>query len=281
MMCYSLYKWIPISVINLEKEVLNTIYEIMAGEMKRLDQEITKLQKQLDQLPNGMLYITRNHTRYKWYIKDGKQLTYLPKDQKPLAKDLAMRKYISISLEELIHEKQAIQFCLKHHAKYSGNAEKLLLNPAYHSLLSSYFQIPVPELQHWRDENYEHNCNYPEQLIHRSASGNMVRSKSESFIDSSLYKNNVPYRYECALHLENQTFFPDFTILHPKTKQIYYWEHFGMMDHPDYSKNTYSKLQIYTSNKIIPGINLITTFETKEHPLCIDLVDQIINYYFL
>lgn len=96
----------------------------------------------------------------------------------------------------------------------------------------------------------------------------------------ALYLNQIPFRYECALTLNSVTLFPDFTILHPQTKQIFYWEHFGLMDQPHYSHSTYSKLELYSSHNIIPSVNLITTFETKEHPLSSEYIENIIQYYF-
>lgn len=97
----------------------------------------------------------------------------------------------------------------------------------------------------------------------------------------ALYVNRIPFRYEARLLLNDVPLFPDFTILHPVTKQLYYWEHFGMMDNEKYAGNSCSKLALYTSNNIIPSIHLITTYETRTHPLSSDLVDEIIHYYFL
>jgi len=54
-----------------------------------------------------------------------------------------------------------------------------------------------------------------------------------------------------------------------------------MMDEATYSKNTCSKLQIYTSHGIIPSIQLITTYETKAQPLSSDFIEKILQYYFL
>lgn len=113
------------------------------------------------------------------------------------------------------------------------------------------------------------------------SNGHLLRSKSESIIDTFLYLNKIPFRYECALCLKESTIFPDFTIRHPKTGQTYYWEHFGLMDNPNYYKNAYSKLQFYTSCGIVPSIQLIATFETKNHPLNSELVEKIVTHYFL
>ena len=128
---------------------------------------------------------------------------------------------------------------------------------------------------------YQRNMKYPEQLNHKTSSGNRVRSKSEAMIDMFLHTNRIPFRYECALELGEITIYPDFTIRHPETGEVYYWEHFGLMDDPDYRKKAISKIQLYTAHGIIPSINLITTFETKEHPLNSELIQSIISYHFL
>ncbi len=156
-----------------------------------------------------------------------------------------------------------------------------MAEPRYHNLLAPYFQLTNEELISWTTAPYEHNITYPEHLTHHSISGNTVRSKSEAIIDMTLYTNQIPFRYEAQLMLNDIPVFPDFTILHPRTKEIYYWEHFGMMDNEKYAKSACSKISLYTSNNIIPSINLITTFETKDHPLSTVLVDNIIQHYFL
>lgn len=97
----------------------------------------------------------------------------------------------------------------------------------------------------------------------------------------ALYTKGIPFRYECALHLGETTIFPDFTIRHPITDKIYYWEHFGKMDHPKYARNVISKLQLYTSFGILPGIHLITTYETSTKPLTSDTIERIISEFLI
>ena len=125
------------------------------------------------------------------------------------------------------------------------------------------------------------NNAHPEHLNHETISGSFVRSKSEEMIHMVLYKNKITFRYECGLKLGDFTYYPDFTIRHPKTGETYYWEHFGKMDDADYSKNVFSKLQHYTSHGIVPTIQLITTYETKNNPFTINNAEKIVNDYFL
>ena len=100
-------------------------------------------------------------------------------------------------------------------------------------------------------------------------------------ITMMLHTYNIPFRYECEFVLGSQIIYPDFTIRHPQTGEWYYWEHLGKMDDPGYYKNKFRLLEKYTSHGIVPSINLILTFETKEHPLTIDVIQKIIEHYFL
>ena len=103
-----------------------------------------------------------------------------------------------------------------------------------------------------------------------------------SFLLSSIHSHlrifsslAVPHFLICNLYL---TFYPDFTIMHPKTGKLLYWEHFGLMDAPEYRDKAFRKLRIYADHGILPGINLITTYETRSHPLTYAEIDHQIQH---
>lgn len=233
-------------------------------------------------MPEGTLICARNGTHYKWYQSDGCKKKYIPKSNKSLAEQLAFKKYLLLQSEEICQKLNALNAYLKLYPQHTNTSETLLTQDScYAELLASLFTPLSEELSDWATSEYERNPSHPEQLLHKTASGNIVRSKSEAMIDLFLYNNRIPFRYECALCLDGITLFPDFTIRHPKTGRFFYWEHFGRMDDPSYYKNVYSKLHLYTSNGIVPSIQLITTFETKEYPLTIETIQRTIEYYFL
>lgn len=246
----------------------------MCLESQRLDKQIKSLQAQLKTFPEGDFFSNKNGDRYKWFhIIDGKKY-YLKKKDHSLAEQLAIKKYLSLQLEDCIHEKNAIDFYLRHHV--SAKAEQLLIkNSDYQSLLSPHFKPLSQELEEWSKSPFIQCTNYPEKKIHLAPSGNMVRSKSEMLIDMMLYTNNIPFRYECELELSGIILYPDFTIRNPRTGKLLYWEHFGKMDDPDYARKTSRKLNTYITNNIIPNIDLVTTYETKDHPLSISTLEFI------
>ena len=111
--------------------------------------------------------------------------------------------------------------------------------------------------------------------------GERVRSKSELNIANALYKNSIPYKYECPLKLNNGvTIYPDFTILNIKKRKICYWEHRGMMDDREYAKHTVLRIRDYQKSNIRLGYNLVISEETNSTPLGTAEINKIIDMYF-
>ena len=158
-------------------------------------------------MPPGKLTCTKNDNRYKWYISNPHK-TYLPKSQQKLAEQLAYKRYLSLHLNELEAELNAINNYLLATAQPLKSDSLLLECPEFERLLAPYFTPLKQELSDWMQQPYEKNPNFPEALIHKSISGNLLRSKSEAIIDMLLYQNKIPYRYECALQLGNKKIFP-------------------------------------------------------------------------
>ena len=127
-----------------------SFYETMLLQQKQLQQKLTDIQKQLQQLPEGKLICTRCGNRTKWYRSDGHTKTYIPKDQKPYASQLAIRRYLLEKQKEYQTNLDALAYYFRHDSYNSGKAEQLLTyDSAYHSLLAEHFQPVSQELQTW------------------------------------------------------------------------------------------------------------------------------------
>lgn len=260
---------------------IDTLYQQFYQKLFSIEEELSSLSKQVASLPEGTLICTKNSSYIKPYQKLDDSLIYLNKGQRHLAEQLALKKYLSLQIEDLQQEKHIIESLLKQHERLRPKAPRLISKPSYRKLLAPHLTPKSNQHHEWMTAPYERNPTYPDQLLYHCISNNVVRSKSESLIDLALNQYHIPYRYECALYLDGLTLYPDFTILHPITNEIIYWEHFGMMDIPSYAHKTYKKLDLYTEYGIIPSINLIVTFETKDNPLDPRKIERIIKEYFL
>lgn len=182
-------------------------------------------------------------------------------------------------LQEYQEELSVLTEFIKFYEKRSPETQRMLrAESPYYPYLRKYFEDASDE---WVKEEFETNKQYSETKIYKSMRGEFLRSKSEVIIANALYTKQIPYRYECLINLDECQYFPDFTIKHPQTGKIYYWEHFGMMDDKTYCEKCFNKLKVYGNNSILPGINLITTFETRQEPLDSGKVMWLIDEYFL
>ncbi len=120
---------------------------------------------------------------------------------------------------------------------------------------------------------------YEDRLVHRTARGELVRSKSEVIIANALYYHHLEYVYEPELVLEGIMKRPDFKIIDDDTGETWYWEHCGLMDNPRYKKRWEDKKAFYQKNGIEEGKNLIITYD-EEGTLDSQKVEQIIEETF-
>lgn len=254
-----------------------------ALEKRRLiEAEIEKIDLRLSRLPSKHIFCTKNGKSFKWYESNGKKYKYIPKKRRAYAEKLAEKKYLTLLRNDLEKEKIALDFYLRHHSSIGESAERLLTeNPAYVELLAPYFKPTSKELFDWMNSPYEKQQNYNENLIHKTVSGIMVRSKSEALIVMILHSNKIPFRYECCLRFGEKYYYPDFTIRHPEDGRTFYWEHFGLMDDPDYRKKMFDKLKQYADHGLIIGVNLIVTCENKMYPLQQEQVESLVKQYFM
>ena len=124
-------------------------------------------------------------------------------------------------------------------------------------------------------------------LIHRTARGELVRSKSEVIIANLLHANRVNYQYEAPLEVDSLIKYPDFTIEDDDTGEMYYWEHLGMLSDYNYRQRWNKKLMWYREQGILPidegngsRGTLITTEDSEDGGIDSEAVSQLINNLF-
>ena len=151
------------------------------------------------------------------------------------------------------------------------------LKSPYRQFILSHLQNEYSWIIDWYLTDYEKNTDHPEQLIFPVKLGFNVRSKSEVLIADRLYEEGILLHYEEKLFLSDHSCRPDFNL--PITLyEKYKWEHFGAMDKSFYFNTTRGKILAYLDNQMFPGINMLTTYETKQNPLTEEQVDYVITW---
>lgn len=112
--------------------------------------------------------------------------------------------------------------------------------------------------------------------------GERVRSKSEKILADNFSDKRIEYVYEARLRLEDGTvFYPDFTFLHPRTRELIYWEHNGKMHDIDYVDRAIGKIISYELNGVYRGDKLIVTYESADFSLNQEWVEILIGEFLM
>ena len=116
----------------------------------------------------------------------------------------------------------------------------------------------------------------PGQYRVTTKEGILVKSKAEQIIADELFNKNLLYRYERTIRCQDDTIrSPDFTILDSGSGKLYFWEHMGMMERPDYIRTQCEKMNSYSVTGIIPGDNLIITIADDRRLDVREFTDQV------
>ncbi len=257
-----------------------TLYERMREEHARLEKETLQFQEKMEGLPDGKLICCQGEgNTYKWYVSDGHEKVYLPKKDRRKAELLAKKKLYQAMVDDNVAEMRAIDYYLSHHRLDYCKQERVMDDEGMRQLLEGHYGNISEELEAWANADYIKSDKYPELLIHKTLSGHMVRSKSEVMIANAFYMHGIPFRYEAKAIIGGVELYPDFEARRPYDGKIYYWEHFGMMDSPQYVESCMRKMNLYVENGYVPSLNFIVTYETATHPLDCELVEKMIEYY--
>lgn len=283
---------------------MNELQTYINTETQKLDALILELQNFLATAPVGTLRIAQKKpNQYYWMNKAGNSHgQYLRKSQVGLVQQLAQKDYTQKLLKHVLEQKSALAILhtsydwrsIEHFDKNLSLARQQLIIPY---ILSD--DTYASEWLHSKKMQYDDFNNkkaslagvafttidkYPltEDTGIFTDNNELVRSKTEKIIADKLYKKDIPYVYEMPLFLKGQGYIsPDFTVLNKRTRREFYWEHFGMMNNPEYSDKAIKKIATYEKNHIYQGKQLLITYESSSQPLNMRNLDSFINEFLL
>lgn len=262
------------------------LYEDMKSGFDQMEALANSFEKELRTLPQGHLSVrSQGHQTYYYHNlwqNNRRKKTFLSLksgENRELIHQLQRRRFIEKSLSFLHCDLMVLKQAIQKFIPYDPAEIQRQLSPAYAGTSKDPFLwLPCePDLQQWARAEYDRYMGYPEGLIHETSFGLKVRSKSEAMIAETLNLYGIPFHYEETLDLASRTYAPDFTIMHPFTYGLFYWEHLGKMDDPEYVLSNAQKLTDYQSAGIQTGSNLILTLENQSCPLTLQDIRTVIE----
>ncbi len=119
---------------------------------------------------------------------------------------------------------------------------------------------------------------WQEGKIHKTLTGEFVRSKTELVIYNLLVTKQVPFKYEEPINGgEDSNVVPDFYF---KTHggEVIVWEHYGYLSQPSYFEKYEKKQKWYLSHNFVRGVNYFATFDGAEYGLDSTYFTEIVNF---
>ena len=251
---------------------------------------IRKKEKSIAKAPEGYLIVQKagrgesmQYYRVTYDERNRRCRTYISKRKDlPLIQALAQKDYDRKVLEAANLELAAIDGLLTHIPKNPAENIYALLDLQRALLVHPDVEPTDVFIAKWQGKEYDGNP-YPIQKKHYTARGEIVRSKSEVEIANFLYFHGIPYRYEYPLKLrdghQTVTYYPDFVILDPVTRNVILLEHLGRMDDPEYVTEQVHKRRVYEDNGFFEGENIIYTWETGSQPLTRVQLERKLGHY--
>ena len=265
---------------------MKNLYNELTRNLKELNELSTKLQRSIKSSENGAMYLKNVNGENRFYCykeNENHSFEYLGKNQKEKISNLAQKGYETKLLKIVQKQEKAAQKCLSILSK-AGSQEDF--ESVYEKLPSELKNIVKPinstddaYATKWLSYKYTKKP-FPNDCPFFTMRGDQVRSKSELIIADRLYMAGIPYHYEAPTSTSlTDIFYPDFTVLNKRTRKEYLWEHFGMMDNPQYCAACISRLHQYAQGDYYQGENLIITYECATKPLETKYVDWLIEKY--
>lgn len=259
--------------------ILENRIEYFAKKYRRLLIYLKSMEKKH---PDGSLQVRKVKRGYEYYHYLNGKKKYLSKKDTDLVRRLVRKEYFQkliykVSNNLKVLEKLQVNFKEKELDNIFDNlheGKKPFINPIEKTW--------AMKLNSWLNDEHSKKGFNDDMIVIKTKNGIRVRSKSEKILGDYFHEKGLIFQYEKPVIIdEYTTFHPDFAFLSPKNNEEIYWEHFGMMDKPEYSSKVYSKILKYRNCGIYVGVNLIVTIENSKEFIDMKEIDALIKQFLL
>lgn len=173
---------------------------------------------------------------------------------------------------------------------YDQRKQKEMTLAQFRSLWNSTFGQPCPKLDLDKMKKTHSSfitqemfdsltpCVNPRKILRPNPyKGIIFRSKSERELAELLDELGIEYKYEPLLTIGGAEIFPDFVCFIRELGIGFIIEHFGMIDNIRYIESPILKFRTVTSVGMIPGIDILFTYERENAPPTTDYFRNSIN----
>lgn len=283
---------VKIRNLEIRSTMRKEIIEALDKEKNQLIQEKNRLEKTLIPDDGYYLEIKKNKGKYVQYYKCSKltdnnssEKVFIRKSDLDIAKTMAQAEFDRKLYAGIVLRLNKLESLLSCYNKNIYKDMYSKLSPERKALIDNSYIDDEQFILKWKEsfagKDNSFDEKYPIETPYFAEKGEHVRSKSEMIIADKLFKAGVSYVYEPTCDLNKKGLHPDFAVLNITTRETFFYEHFGMMDKPEYATAAIRKIAKYRELGYEYGKNLLYTFESSADGLSIKDLKIIIEKYLL
>jgi len=246
---------------------MKEIGDVLRKKVKILAEVLARYNSRL-QKPEGTLKVCSKKSGNYFYLRKGGELTYMKHEDVAAARRLVQRELEWKSVPEIRHDIEVLSEAVE--IADSWPWERILnrMSPAKRELARLPVKSDAEMEAEWLSRDRRTLEFRDGDRIYQSASGQYYRSKSEAMLADMFEESGLVFVYEQEIYLRGiGSVYPDFTLFLPGSGCEVIWEHFGMMDNPEYANRAIKKIRDYAACGFTLGDNFICTFESQHVPL--------------
>ncbi len=229
--------------------LINQLNKLLSTENCLLEQE----SQELKTMPKGTLVVRQRKDRYFYgHLLNAKEKGITKETE--LVYKLARKQHLLRSIKCHENNIYRLKQCI---SKVSNTGSSIKTPNSITHLQQAHLSAKEYD---WMTTGHSKNPFKPENLIYKTHSGIMVRSKSERIIADRLFYHGIAFKYEPAFDILGHEIYPDFVILRADGR-IIIWEHNGLMNDPEYAQRAIEKIARYNEAGYYQHKNLICTQE--------------------
>lgn len=251
---------------------MNYIVQELRKILREDQKDLVIVRKRLERKKNERIRVRKNRGHTEFYLvyrdaEDGKRHEkYVPASNAKLLASNANLEYAELAEPILSEEIFQIENFL---ATFQPERKHLIpdtMAPELAVYVNPVCKTGLELAKEWASDMYQRNS-YPISPgnAYESQRGDIVRSRAECLAVNTLFNLDLPYRYESVLELDERgDVYPDITVMHPVTLELWYIEIFGMMGDIDYAREAFDKIRRYQRAGL--GGHLLAFFDYPDVP---------------
>lgn len=253
---------------------------------------VNRLTRQLERREAGRLVINRREKKTYYYVRHGSKREGISYDMKRVYR-LARTHYRDAKLEKLKQELAVLKLAEVSIHKINARSKLNTIEERYSNGGLDLIHATCSEWQISNSGKQSQNPYRREDLIWKTRSGILTRSKSERTFCERLEIKGIPSRYEMEIIIDVtglgnvpgsysykgrrlKKIYPDFTIF-LADGTILIIEHVGLMDNGEYRRRTGEKLLLILYSGVVDQSHLLVTFEKDFEDIA--AIDAFIDTY--